>query len=115
MRTIVCLMLLSLATTAMSDEKSPPLAELKPEQYESDEQAAATADELDKLYPAPRPEGVRMLTAILRGSMMGGDSGWFGPAQSRYSWQWLAEQQLKDAEANEIPQDKFQGEELLWK
>jgi hypothetical protein len=38
---------------------------------------------------APRPESVRMLSAILRGSRMGPGDGWFGPSRSRYDWAWL--------------------------
>src|SRR5262245_65382639 len=37
----------------------------------------------------PRPEGVRMLSAILRGSMMGPNDGWFGPSAGRHGWDWL--------------------------
>ncbi len=37
----------------------------------------------------PRPESIRMLTAILRGSQMGPGDGWFGPSRSRYTWDWL--------------------------
>ena len=38
-----------------------------------------------------RLEFVEMLSTILSGAPMDGDSGWFHPAQSRYSWKWLAE------------------------
>jgi hypothetical protein len=45
---------------------------------------------LDKAGEAvPRPESVRMLTAVVRGSRMGPGDGWFGPGRSRYGWQWL--------------------------
>src|SRR4051812_2793498 len=104
--------------SVMSDEPTkapPPLRELKPEQYETDEQAEATADKLDKLYGEKQPEGVRLLVAILRGGMMGGDSGWFGPAEIRYTWQWLTKQQGLEADAEEIPQEAFKGSELAWK
>ncbi len=37
----------------------------------------------------PRPESVRMVSAILRGSRMGPGDGWFGPSRSRYDWAWL--------------------------
>ena len=37
----------------------------------------------------PRPESVRMVSAILRGSRMGPGDGWFGPSRSRYNWDWL--------------------------
>jgi hypothetical protein len=102
----------------MSDEPTkspPPLVEPKPEQYETDEQAEATADELEKLYGETQPEGVRMLVAILRGGMMMGDSGWFGPAENRFTWEWLAKQQGLEGDAEGIPQEKFKGSELAWK
>jgi AhpC/TSA family/EF hand len=38
---------------------------------------------------ASRPESVRMLSAVLRGSQMGPGDGWFGPGRSRYTWDWL--------------------------
>lgn len=116
MRTLVLLVSLLWVVPVMADETlPPPLAELKPEQYETEEQALATADELDMLYGDKQPEGVRMLTAILRGGMMTGNSGWFGPAEVRYSWQWLVEQQGLEANAEEIPQESFKGPELAWK
>jgi len=50
-----------------------------------------------------------MLLAITsRGSQMGPDDGWFGPAASRYSWKWLA-QRHGLAETDTIPADKFLG------
>jgi hypothetical protein len=36
------------------------------------------------------PEFVEMLLAVATGSQMGPGEGWFHPAKSRYSWQWLA-------------------------
>jgi hypothetical protein len=35
-------------------------------------------------------EAASMLATILKGGMMGGGDGWFGPGQSRYGWSWLA-------------------------
>ena len=106
-----------LVTPLMSDEptKPPPLVELKLDQYETDQQAEATADELEKLYGEKQPEGVRMLVAILRGGMMGGDSGWFGPAENRYTFKWLLKQQGAAEDAEEIAQETFKGPELAWK
>ncbi len=79
----------------------PPAAEAIPtaaalealikEKGSSPEELEKLADELEKKYePAQPPESVRMLIAIARGSQMGPGSGWFGPAQGRYSWEWLA-------------------------
>lgn len=64
---------------------------------------------LEKEYPEPRPESVRMLLAILRGSQLNGSDGWFGPADTRYTWKWLAERHRLPAAAKEIPKDKFRG------
>lgn len=66
---------------------------------------------IEKAYEgAQPPESVKMLLAIVRGSKMGPGDGWFGPADSRYSWKWLAERHGV-AETEAIPADKFQGAE----
>src|SRR5688572_28612089 len=54
-----------------------------------------------------------MLWAIARGSDMGPGDGWFGPAQSRYGWSWLAER--FDADKNgEVSRQEFpKGEDLF--
>jgi thiol-disulfide isomerase/thioredoxin len=119
MRTLPCWLSILLAASAMCDElpkvPRPPLAELSPQQYETKEQALETADWLDREYGESPPEAVRMLSAILRGSMMGGDSGWFGPAESRYTWQWLCDQQGVAADSREIAKEQFRGPERVWK
>jgi thiol-disulfide isomerase/thioredoxin len=63
---------------------------------------------LQKEYPDRQPEAVRMLIAILKGSQLNGSDGWFGPAQSRYTWSWLAEHQ-GDPKAKEIARTEFRG------
>ncbi len=99
---------------------SPPPLKLPdgvtPEQLADKKEAARVADLLDKQYPAPQPEGVRMLVAILRGSQLNGTDGWFGPAESRYSWAWLAERHGIDpkAKTGEIPKEKFRGPAILF-
>lgn len=58
---------------------------------ETPEALRALADELDVRYADQTPpEAIRMLITIARGELMGGSDGWFGPGQSRYSWEWLA-------------------------
>src|SRR5262245_42566614 len=91
---------------ALSSTAQPPKpAPLKlpdgvtPDQLADAKEAARVADLLDKEYPAPQPEGVRMLVAILRGSQLNGRDGWFGPADSRYTWAWLAERHGLDPKA----------------
>ena len=85
------------ASAAAAQDKSPAdsLAKrlaLAPDQYASDEAANKAADELEKEFPAEdRPEAVKMMLDILRHADIGPRAGWFGPAQSRYDWKWLAE------------------------
>jgi thiol-disulfide isomerase/thioredoxin len=50
-----------------------------------------TVEELEAAYrDRPMPEGVKMYLSIQKGGRMGDGEGWFGPAQSRYDWAWLA-------------------------
>jgi Iodothyronine deiodinase len=64
---------------------------------------------LESAYEGQRqPEAVRMLIAILRGSQMGPNDGWFGPTQTRYRWKWLADRS-ESSKAKGIPRDKFTG------
>jgi len=39
--------------------------------------------------PRPEAEFYKMLAAVLNGSNMGPNEGWFGPSESRYDWAWL--------------------------
>ena len=72
------------------------------------------ADSLDKEYPATtRPEAVKMLIAILRGELMTG-GGWFGPAESRFDWKWLAKQHDVDPAKGAITKAKFRGPAALF-
>ena len=94
--------------------RPPELKSLQPEQYSTDEAAHQTADELDRLYSSHQPEAVRMLTAILRGSPMGPESGWFGPAESCFDWEWLARAHAIDPAAAGIGRGHFRGPERGW-
>lgn len=76
-------------------------------------QAAPAADfarYLKSAYgEAEPPEGARMLMAILEGSQMGPGEGWFGPAESRYGYDWLAERLgIEDPDIG-IARDSFPG------
>src|SRR5215470_9060657 len=75
--------------------------------------AAGNAQEPPRPGERP-PEGVRMLIAVLRGSRMGPGEGWFGPAQSRYSWKWLADHCGVDPAKGAIPRKSFRGPEALF-
>jgi hypothetical protein len=50
-----------------------------------------------------------MLAAILRGSQMGPGEAWFGPAETRYSWKWLAGRCGVDPAKDEISRQNFTG------
>jgi hypothetical protein len=77
--------------------------------------AAAAAALLESAYQGERPpEAVRMLVAILRGSQMGPGEGWFGPAQTRYTWKWLAQRYVVDPAKGGIPRSNFRGPEALF-
>lgn len=76
--------------------------------------AAGFAEYLRTVYgDAPAPEGAKMLMAILEGSQMGPGEGWFGPAESRYDWNWLAERHGEESREG-IPRERFTGAEALF-
>jgi hypothetical protein len=65
---------------------------------------------LEKIGSGPEaPEAMRMFFAIACGSQMGPNDGWFGPSQTRYTWDWLTRLHGKDAAG--IAKDKFRGKE----
>jgi thiol-disulfide isomerase/thioredoxin len=112
-----------LVASASGDEPKPaPMGAIvprlpegvTPEKLGDPKEAARVADWLDKEYPAPQPESVKMLVAILRGSQLNGSDGWFGPAQSRYGWGWLAERHRLDVKAKGIPKLVFRGTDDLF-
>jgi hypothetical protein len=77
--------------------------------------AKAAADLLEAAYEGKTPpEAVRELIAILRGSGTGGGDGWFGPAETRYTWQWLAKLHDIDPEKGVITPQTFRGSEALF-
>ena len=106
-------LLLAAGAVAQPAGSRPPTLKLPegitPESLADPKEAARVADLLETRYPAPRPEGVRMLVAILRGSMMGPGDGWFGPAESRYSWAWLAARHQLGPDAKGLPRKAFGG------
>ncbi len=94
------------AKSVSADSKSPPVpasAESAVEQH-----FGMSLQELEKAYEGRTPpESVRMLLAVVHGSMMGPGEGWFGPAESRFSWEWLVRNTGEKSRA--IPADKFPG------
>lgn len=66
-------------------------------------------EEIEKAYEGKTaPEAIRMYLAIVKGSRMGAGDGWFGPAQSRYDFAWLAERHGVDPK-NGIDAKTYQG------
>lgn len=61
------------------------------------------------------PEGAKMLQAIAAGSQMGPGEGWFGPAQTRFDYAWLAQKCGVDPKSQGVPKDKFAGPPELFK
>lgn len=112
----------NLPATSVASAKAPE--EPEPGAKPAREIDAAEIERLSRLSPeeiekefegSPQPESVRMLLAIARGSLMGAGDGWFGPAQSRFSWDWLAKQHdLTEDDAKEIPEEKFTGPKFLF-
>lgn len=83
---------------------------LDPKVLQDPKVAAAAAALLEAAYEGQTPpEGVRMLAAVLRGSRMGPGEGWFGPAQTRYTWEWLARRCGVDPARGGIPRERFRG------
>jgi len=93
--------------------KLPPL---DPDTLADPKEAARAVEKLEKEYPDPQPEAVRMLIAILKGSQLNGTDGWFGPAQTRYTWQWLADLHGVDPKAKTaaITRAAFRGPAALF-
>ena len=87
---------------------------ITPEKFADPKEAKAYADRLDKEYPAPQPESVKMLVAILRGSQLTGQDGWFGPPLSRYDFARLAKKAGVDPKAGAIPKAKLAGSPALF-
>lgn len=68
-----------------------------------------TVEEIVAAYKdKPMPEGVKMYLSIQRGERMQDGDGWFGPAQARHDWKWLADRHGV-APDGAIAKDKFQG------
>ena len=82
----------------------------------NEDPGAAAASIIEGAFQGERPpEAARMLAAILRGSEMGPSEGWFGPAETRYTWSWLAKRCGVDPETKAgIPRNKFPGSDALF-
>jgi alkylhydroperoxidase family enzyme/alkyl hydroperoxide reductase subunit AhpC len=60
------------------------------------------------------PEGAKMLLSIVQGSQMGPGEGWFGPAQSKYNFEWLS-QTCGQQVVNDVTKEHFDGPEDLFR
>ncbi|MFO0805630.1 MAG: deiodinase family protein [Gemmataceae bacterium] len=101
------------ALAASAADPLPGTPKLPPgfsiEKMADPKEAARAADWIEREYGGKPTESARMLVAILRGLKADGSNGWFGPAESRYTWAWLAQRSGLDAKATAIPKDKFNG------
>ncbi len=112
----------ALAATVAADEPKPLVGAIvprlpvgtTPEKLADPKEAAKVAEFLDKEYPAPQPESVKMLVAILRGSQLNGSDGWFTPAESRYTWKWLATRNELTPAGKRITAKQFRGPPSLF-
>lgn len=107
--------MIALAGSMLADDPARPAKPLKLpdgvtiESLADAKLAKELADTMEKEYPEPRSEAATMLIAILRGSQLDGRDGWFGPAQSRFTWKTLAARHKLDEKAESIEKDKFRG------
>ena len=93
----------------------PKLPVLDPAKLSDPKEAAKVADQLEKDFPeAKRPEAVKMLVAMLRGGGIDGVGGWFGPAEARHDWKWLADEHKVEVAKGAITKDKFRGSATLF-
>lgn len=99
LRSILLGLTMSSVAMAQSDGGTP--TDLTAEQKMAAQMRAMYGNELP-------PEGAKMFLAIMEGSQMGPGEGWFGPAETKYSYEWLS-QNLSSTEAPAIPKEKFTG------
>jgi alkylhydroperoxidase family enzyme len=101
---LLLLALLQIAAAAGAQDKT------RDEKLESEATPKQVAAFLSKAYgDSLPPEGAKMLLAIANGSQMGPGEGWFGPAETRFDWNWLATKCGVDPKAPGISKDKFAG------
>ncbi len=102
-----------LVTTTLAADPPPELPKVNEKILTDPAVALAAADLLEAGYQGKQPpEAMRMLLAILRGSRMGPNEGWFGPAQTRYTWSWLAKLHGLDPASGAISRKEFKGSDV---
>ncbi|APZ90506.1 deiodinase family protein [Fuerstiella marisgermanici] len=68
-----------------------------------------TPEQIKEAYKGQSmPEAVRMYLVIAAGGRMSDSNGWFGPADNRFTWQWLADLHGSSAQ-KPIPKKAFKG------
>lgn len=121
MRFALLLPLFILATAPAADDaprttkgtpKLPPGFTV--EKMNDPKEAAKAADWIEKEYAGKPTESAKMLIGILRGLKADGSNGWFGPAESRYTWAWLTACCGLDEKAQGIARDQFKGTDSLF-
>lgn len=82
----------------------------------SNERRQELIEKITEKFPNhDEPEVLRMLRVILgKGAAMGGNDGWFGPAQRKHDWTWLIQFHHVPAAAA-IDKPNFLGSERLFK
>ena len=98
-----CIMATVLVTPSLSAEDATSAMPVGPELTK------VSVEEIEKAYNGKTPpEAIRMYLAIVRGSRMGPGEGWFGPANQRYTWDWLSQRYGVVAHEG-VRADKFAG------
>jgi len=117
----VFILLLSLLTQTADEPVSPAAAPttrtstpaVEPPQP-GPEQLHFTPEQIEQAYAGRKlPEAVEMYLVIARGGQLDGTNGWFHPATSRYSWDWLA-QRLQADPQKPLQRDAFKGSERIF-
>ena len=112
------LALAALALLAAAAGAAPPLpkwpADIPFDSLADPEVAKQAADRVEAELTMPHGEATKMLLAILRGSQLDGSDGWFGPAQSRYDFAWLAKHCGLKAGVKSVPRAEFKGDAALF-
>ena len=104
----------SLTTASFSLADFPGLEKECMSALDHKDQVESILERIDSKYEAMhKPEAVRMLAAILRGSDMGMGGGWFGPAKQKYDWKWIALRH-KLADDQGINKKEFIGDPLFF-
>lgn len=103
------LMAMSASTSGLSADEPAPVFPLGPALRD------VPVEELEKAYEGKTPpEGIRMYLSIVKGGRMGPGTGWFGPGQSRFSYDWLAEHCEIEADSPGISRDLFRGPAVMF-